>query len=383
MVAARRGVIIALHVFVVLAAAGIATTSLPPQPWPVAQHDAQRTSRAPLSGPLRANLRHEYALGPALNASPPVVSRSGRVYFTATYCLVVDPSSGCVSYWTTVLVMMPAGYARLLDPDMTHGYSGSPAIGPDGTIYVTGDSATVAFFPNGEVRWKSAPGRRSPLIAPDGSIVVISGSVAPFELLFLEAATGEAQRSVLLPELPTTDIALSTGGDIFYGAGREVVRLDPGGVERWRFDTGDLLSNPPVVGDSTVYVGARRIHALDEDGNVMWTFTPLDAFGAGTRLALAIDGTLLVQTFGAVAALTPAGTMKWQRTDSAGLGIVVDSRGVSYYVGIDGLTAVGPLGGVWWRFPLLRPFNTIFGLAIGPDGTLLAVGNRFAYALAR
>ena len=79
----------------------------------VAQHDAQRTSRASLSGPLRANLRHEYGLGPAINPSRRSISRSGGgVYFTATYCLVPDPIRGCVNYWPTVLVLMPAGYVR-------------------------------------------------------------------------------------------------------------------------------------------------------------------------------------------------------------------------------------------------------------------------------
>jgi hypothetical protein len=124
--------------------------------------------------------------------------------------------------------------------------------------------------------------------------------------------------------------------------------------------------------------------AVGADGQERWRFAPLDAFGTGAGLALAADGTIYAITLSGVTAINPDGSRRWQRPEFGGaLRLVAGADGSVFFASPTAVVSQSPHGNLRWIFPLLRPANTIFGLAIGGDGTLIAVGNRFAYALER
>jgi hypothetical protein len=366
-----------------LAAAAGGPVSTAVQPWPAAQHDPRRTARASVRGPQRLNIRHVYRLGPAEGTGQPVVSLSGRAYVGASYCVEPGPS-GCGRYWRPILALMPDGSIGVLDPDMQRSSHGSPAIGPDETLYVSTDAGTIAYAPEGSVRWQSAGGRVSPVVGPGGFVYTVGGAGLRVDLLLLDAVTGFVVRRTQLADLPVA-FAVGAGGRVHYvGSGGALIALDEHGAERWRFRPGGPLRDALVLApDGTAYVTIPgRVFAIDPSGAVKWEASPADAFGVGYELALAGDGVLYVHNLNGITALSPSGAPVWQQERPSGLGLVLGTDRTAYIEDDQGIDALGPLGGPRWHLQL-GPLAVISGMAIGADGTLFAVAGRVAYALAR
>jgi outer membrane protein assembly factor BamB len=145
------------------------------------------------------------------------------------------------------------------------GFSSSPAIGKDGTIYVgTNDAKLYAINPDGSTKWSSSvlfglPVLSSPAIGPDGTIYVGSG---------------------------TPDI----------GAAGNLYAFDPAGFEKWTFPTGlAVYSSPAISADGTVYVGSDdgNLYAINSaDGTLKWKFATAGAVTSSP--AIGSDGTIYV-----------------------------------------------------------------------------------------
>ena len=194
-------------------------------------------------------------------------------------------------------------------------------------------------------------GRRSPLIGPDGSVVVISGSLAPSSCCFSMPQPVGCNGACLCRNCRQRISPFSTDGDIFYGTGRNIVSLDADGLERWRFDTGDSLTGCTRRWRRTAPFTSEpvRVHALDAQGNVKWTFTPVDALGdrnaaslcrrrypagSNVRRRSSVDGCRNVEM------ATYRQRRPWHRGGQPWRVVLRRHRR---------LTAVGPLGGLRWR----------------------------------
>ncbi|MFA5771798.1 MAG: PQQ-binding-like beta-propeller repeat protein [Thermoplasmata archaeon] len=160
------------------------------------------------------------------------------------------------------------------------------------------------------------------------------------------------------------------------------------GITKWKFNTGDLNGDSPVIGsDGTIYLAPesssdRALYAINPDGTQKWKYVAGN--NTGKSPAIASDGTIY---FGCddnkLYAIRPDGTLKWTFTGSYPLmspsigqdGTIYVS---SYYPG-NKLYAINPDGTQKWTYTLDWTYSSP---AIGDDGTIYigTAGNKL-YAI--
>lgn len=227
-----------------------------------------------------------------------------------------------------------------------NGVFSSPAIGPEGTIYVgSADWNLYAINQDGTEKWNfstSANVRSSPAIDSDGTIYVGSFDT-------------------------------------------NIYAIKSDGTEKWNFSTGGPLTSSPTIGpDGTIYVGSRdnSLYALNPDGSEKWNFTTADIILSSA--AIGDDGTIYVGSAdGKLYAINPDGTKKWAfSTDSYIHSSPAVANDGTIYVG-DGrgkLYAISPNGSEEWSFDTGN-YRTNPSPAIGSAGTVYigsANGNLYA-----
>jgi len=134
----------------------------------------------------------------------------------------------------------------------------SPAIGPDGTIYIGVLSHLCALTDNGKsvsAKWIlqiAANGITSPAVGGDGTVY------------------------------------FSSDDDNIYA-------VNPDGTLKWTFTTGGpVLSSPAISADGTIYIGSEdnNIYALNPDGSEKWAF--VTGFLVESSPAIGADGTIYI-----------------------------------------------------------------------------------------
>lgn len=140
------------------------------------------------------------------------------------------------------------------------GVNDSPAIGSDGTIYVSSfDNNLYALNPDGTEKWHFETGRKvhsSPAFGPNGTIY-------------------------------------------FGSLDNHLYALNPNGTVKWTFEVSNYFNASPVVGPKgIIYIGSynNTFYAIKPDGSVKWTFGTKDGVVAGTAPAISDDGTIYVGT---------------------------------------------------------------------------------------
>jgi len=159
----------------------------------------------------------------------------------------------------------------------------SPAIGPDGTIYVGSDDKWFYAVDGttGNQKWKfkvNQPILSTPAVAPDGNVYIAG------------------QESTLY--------ALTSGGSL-----------------RWSYGTGGSLVGSIVIGsDGTIYFGSydNALYAMIPSGTVKWKF--LTTWYILSTPTIAPDGTIYIGSYDKyMYAVTPAGTLKWKTNIGANI----------------------------------------------------------------
>ena len=170
----------------------------------------------------------------------------------------------------------------------------SPAIGQDGTVYITSmDSCLYAFDPEGNLKWKyQADGYiySSPVIGTDGTIYVNPWDVYTY------AITPEGKlkwkcETYYTPASP----AIGQDGTVYVAAtGGRLYAITPEGELKWESSQikGWMPMFPPAIGlDGTLYVSVRNmIYAVDTLGNLKWSYDVIDTWPTTTISSMAIDG---------------------------------------------------------------------------------------------
>jgi outer membrane protein assembly factor BamB len=201
-----------------------------------------------------------------------------------------------------------AGYTWALTTT-TGAYNGDqPAIGVDGTIYVSDSSSLNAIDPQepqGRLKWSTPisgdaryPGASTaPVIAPDGTIYIGSSSGL---LYAIDPATGTSKSRQIMDYM-VSSLALGADGTMYVGGSvkdKTLVALTPSafwdsGAVIWR--TGVTYGADSIVlgADGTIYIVSGALYALNPDGSLKWS--PAEPVGAYiSEPAIAADGTLYI-----------------------------------------------------------------------------------------
>ncbi|MFT7236498.1 MAG: outer membrane protein assembly factor BamB [Cyclobacteriaceae bacterium] len=235
--------------------------------------------------------------------------------------------------------------------------STAPAIGDDGTVFVTlsgkeGVANIHALTSDGAEIWQKEVGdivRASPVISNDGATIYVASY--DDHMYALNAATGATNWMFDIgSNAKYSTSALGTDGSLYGGYQTDNVHaLNGDGTEKWVFPTsGDVNGSAAIGTDGTVYIHSIDdfLYALDPtDGTKKWDYF----YGnwSGTALALTAEGNIIVtgekdSETGVVAAVTSAGTELW----SVNTTIVSGSASTSGKIDQGG-PAIGPDGTIY------------------------------------
>jgi outer membrane protein assembly factor BamB len=216
-----------------------------------------------------------------------------------------------------------------------HLVDSSPAIGPDGTIYVGTDPYGAAgytpvpvdtvFFainPDGSLKWSfpmNDGAESSPAIGPDGTIYVGSYDSS------LYAIADSGNQGILKWRFLTggpidASPAVDACGTIYVGSRDSILHaINPDGTERWSFKTnGGIESSPAIGGNGILYFGS-----FDSNLYALGTGAPdVGVISINIPSQVKIDSTYL-----------PAVTVRNYRTtpESFDLSCLIDTQGCYVY----------------------------------------------------
>jgi outer membrane protein assembly factor BamB len=281
---------------------------------------------------------------------------------------------------------------RIKEGTLTSYYS-SPAIGPDGTIYVgSQDNYLYAVNPDGTLKWRFQAGdvvRSSPAIAPDGTVYVGSYD----NRLYAINSDGTLKWSYLTGGNVPSSPAIAADGTIVFGSSDgNIYALNPDSTRKWTYAAGQAVySSPAIAADGTVYCGSNDdyLYALTPAGALKWRYST--GRDIQSSPAIAADGTVYVGSFdGFLYALNPDGTLKWSVLTNGQIhsSPSIAADGTVYFGSTDKLFyALTPDGATKWRYmtgdkvrssPAISSNGTVyFGsddnnlYALGADSTLV------------
>ncbi|MBU1078597.1 MAG: VCBS repeat-containing protein, partial [Spirochaetes bacterium] len=257
-------------------------------------------------------------------------------------------------------------------------FDSSPAIGPDGTIYIgASDGVLYAINSDGSIKWSYSTGGdiySSPAIGKDGTVYVGSTDNKVYAV-----SNGLLKWSFKTNNDFNSSPAIGTNGVIYIGNRNGYLYALTNGSIKWACNVNGPVngSSPAISWDGTVYIGTTgdRLYAVT-NGNVKW-FTNLESDIVASPV-IGKDNTIYVLTWeGRLYALTDNTTGvsgKWPYFDSfagsAGYSSpAVDEYGTVYFgtYSMDTLYAVTN-GAEKWSYISWDSIYT--SPAVGSDGTV-------------
>jgi len=346
--------------------------------WPLLKHDLARTSRCATLGPVKPVEQWHLAVGQAL---APLALGVGVLY-------VGDAGAPC-------LYAVSTGGKRWWTLGLDQPVCATPALGPDGTVYVatwpvkgpsapgaTDRGAVYAVGASGDVRWSdpvSGGAYASPALTQNGTLYV---ATFKGELRALTPA-GEIPWSRQLGGFRCmSSPALGHDGTVYVGvmgAAEDATRgslvaVRPSGDPSWRLEgIGDVVGTPAVGDDGTVYVVTYlgTVIAVSPAGGELWRY---DLGGATTSSpALGHKGQVHIGLeSGRLACIRSDGSLRW--TYDAGAAIrgcpVVDGQGTVYCgTAGQGVVALREDGSLLWSLPFGEVVAGAYPV-LARDGTL-------------
>ncbi len=271
---------------------------------------------------------------------------------------------GTIYVSTGILIHTNVGRVHAVNPDGTERWSAdldqdtpppdgtvraenngsSPAIGPDGTVYVVDHRNVVyAFDPaTGNRRWTNRDyesanvwpvGQKTPAIADDGTLYLC----VDHSLVALDPDDGGEvwRRDLRSGNFCGTSAVLDHDGTIYVASNDWLHAFNPDGTPHWPQPFEMTLmheksnSSPAIGADGTIYFGSEAaggrfqgfVYAVNSDGTLKWRYEVPGERQVRASPAIGSDGTIYVTTkayidaTGAQPALCLAfnadGTVKW------------------------------------------------------------------------
>jgi hypothetical protein len=269
-------------------------------PWPSNFGNAQNTAVGFGSG-ANADLEWQVASTFLLqdNYGCPVVAGNGSIYVfdnvsflgqTTGVLRSINPATGSINWGFTL-------------PSTT---GTTPAIGPDGTIYIANGSTIYALIDNGSSygqKWQvnvSLSGGAtlgSPNIAPNGTVYCVSSD--GFLIGVTDGGTSGtlALQSRFFINATTFAPAIGSDGTVYVGYSNVVGAFDgSSGEELWEFGADSNIASPIAIGSGNLYFESQdsiySISASSGSGN--WSdlfsqFVPDNSFQTG-NIAVGANG---------------------------------------------------------------------------------------------
>lgn len=300
------------------------------------------------------------------NHGLPVVGRDGSIYMTGDGGY--DKTPGGVAQ-PILYVFAPDGTEKLripIEPKVgANAPLSTPAIGPDGTIYVghLQSGELHAFAPTGQLKWKTKVGfalnRSAPVLGPEGNIYMRYSSGANLPASNIGAfkpdgtllATSKA--ALFMFSDVTTDLALDSQGLLYMNrqdsSGVMLSAVNSNGTLKWssktRFAPG--VTSPVIAPDGTIYVTGpdpsqvHKLYAFNPDGSEKWAIPTSTWAGSNVPAKTPIlgkDGSLYFDMGSKMIALNADGTVRWVKEHllsevNLGSGSVIGTDGMVYLAG--------------------------------------------------
>jgi hypothetical protein len=311
---------------------------------------------------------------PDLIRSSPAIATDGTVYLGAGANLYAITNRGSNAW-----IFPTASFIQ-----------SSPCVAADGTIYLSSDQL-YAINPTGSQRWAYPAhcGAGSPGLGFDGTIYVTGG-----RWLQAISSVGSSNwaNAFLLSQTKFLSPALYTGGLIYVASfdDSKLYAVNASGASTWTFTFYEIPGDSPAVGaDGTVYFTGGPLYAFSRDGTNIWTSQT--NFFKGSSPAIGSDGTIFVPNAGgSLCAFSRSGQFQWQVLTNgprAGTTVAIDSAGTIYSLAYSVLYAISPGGTVQWSIPLIPDPSDQFATSytsptIAPDGTIYVTSANRLYAFA-
>ncbi len=339
--------------------------------WPMEGRDPQRSNRADVRGPPAPSVAWTTDL-PAPSFGQVVQAPDGTSY------VGLDEGG--------VLAVATNGEIRWRFTARVPGPSPTPAVGPDGTVYLRGADGTVyALKPDGTRRWTtdiSADQRKlgpAVLVGPDSYLYTTSYAST---LVYKLQPGGFFQWAHNLHARTLAGSTVSTDGVVYAGGDDGTFRaIEPDGFERWSTRLDGPVIGPPSVdlqGRAYVLVGGPQPHlvAVDAAGQTRWRAAACWQSGAPLMWpALAPNGRTQVGN----CAIDDRGSIAWRiAVDGSATPAALDAGGTSYFAAANRLYAVDRDAKPVWSFDADSTLNPP---TLAADGTLMVTSTRRLYVL--
>ena len=324
------------------------STSNSQHAWPMFMGDIYSTGRSTKAADLDGTLAWSYNVG-ITGWGGPAIDADGRIF------LGVYLSGTCGVTTGKFTALNPDGSLLWETAEMEHAFSfTSPAIGLDGTIYVSDRvGGLVAFNPDdGTLLWRYDPeepnsvvdictlyGNKTITVGPDGTIYY-SGLT---KSLFAVNPDGTRKWTFTTDDWISGSPAIDPGREVLYfssssGSLTYALAMEDGEL-LWDYETGRVNSGGPSLDPQTgtVYIGSftGNLTALNPDGTLKWLFNVGTAIGYTP--AIASDGTIITASGNRIYRLNPVnGSVIWEiETDEGGFtggGPAIDGNDIIYLV---------------------------------------------------
>lgn len=236
----------------------------------------------------------------------------------------------------------------------------------------------------GTILWTFNIGSQfSPAVSPDGTIYLSNAG-----LCAITNAGSSASNKWCFPAAITSTPAIGADGTIYFGAYDGFYAVNTNGTQRWFYSLPSKAGAPAISFDETIYFQSGGfLYALSASGNLQWK-SEMTFPGEYSAPSIGLDGTIYVGSSDEprLYAFRPDSSRKWVRqlsTRPVGDSPVVGGDG-TIYVTFNDLYAFTPEGTNIWRAGSLMGHSFMErSPVIAKDGTLFIVSNPFPYPLTR
>jgi outer membrane protein assembly factor BamB len=332
------------------------------------------TSTVAYCQPALGSVLWSYDTGGSVRSSP-ALAPDGTIYLATGDWLTAITNSGSTASnrWT-----FAAGSS-----------SGSPAVALDGTVYCGSlDGNLYAINPDGSQKWAYEVGAKSesPAIGFDGTVYM-----AGYGYVYaLTPSGGLKWRSpTILPNNTYASAIVGPEGTVYVASydSAQFYAFSTNGTQKWVLQVPTGAADSSAMRGDVVYTVASYLLAITSEGSNLWSFGSFDG-----SPVIGVDGTIYARGFSDhwLYAVSPAGQVLWHTPGDGFLHSLptspaIDASGQLYYCASNSLLSISPKGQitslVYDGGGPADPPRANTSPVIGPDGTIYAALGRTLYAV--